>query len=106
MHHRSLLFVAALAVVSCSAPAAQPIAYSCPTCPPCVASAPPAPVIAATSIPKVEPSVAKAPSDPMADKLQMLARTESRAFEWVRSLVDEAGPRLAGSPGDKAAVAW
>jgi len=28
------------------------------------------------------------------------------AYETVRSLVDEVGPRLAGSPGDKAAVAW
>jgi hypothetical protein len=29
----------------------------------------------------------------------------SRAFEWVREIVDRAGPRLAGSPGDRAAVA-
>lgn len=29
----------------------------------------------------------------------------SRAFEWVREIVDQAGPRLAGSPGDRAAVA-
>jgi carboxypeptidase Q len=105
MQHRSLFFVAALAVVSCSAPAAQPIA-SCPACPPCAASAAPPPVIAATSIPKVELSADKAPLDPIAEKLHTLARTESRAFEWVRSLVDEAGPRLAGSPGDKVAVAW
>jgi carboxypeptidase Q len=106
MQHRSLFLVAALAVVSCSAPATQPIASSCPACPPCAASAAPAPVIAATSIPKVEPSANKASLDPIAEKLQALARTESRAFEWVRSLVDEAGPRLAGSPGDKVAVAW
>jgi carboxypeptidase Q len=30
----------------------------------------------------------------------------SRAVEWVRGLTDEAGPRLAGSPGDRAAVDW
>ena len=30
----------------------------------------------------------------------------SRAFEHVRGLTDEAGPRLAGSPGDAAGVAW
>lgn len=30
----------------------------------------------------------------------------SRAVEWVRGLTDEAGPRLAGSPGDRAAVNW
>jgi hypothetical protein len=29
----------------------------------------------------------------------------SRASEWVRQLTDRAGPRLAGSPGDRAAVA-
>jgi len=45
-------------------------------------------------------------SDPIVDKLHSLARTESRAYDLVRSLVDEAGSRLAGSPGDKAAVAW
>jgi carboxypeptidase Q len=28
----------------------------------------------------------------------------SRAAEWVRDIVDQAGPRLAGSPGDRAAV--
>ena len=30
----------------------------------------------------------------------------TRAVEWVRRLADEVGPRLAGSPGDRAAVAW
>lgn len=30
----------------------------------------------------------------------------TRAVEWVRRLTDEVGPRLAGSPGDRAAVAW
>src|SRR5258706_15567933 len=30
----------------------------------------------------------------------------SRAAGWVRSLTDRVGPRLAGSPGDKLAVAW
>ena len=28
----------------------------------------------------------------------------SRAIDWVREIVDQAGPRLAGSPGDRAAV--
>ncbi|HMM33255.1 MAG TPA: M20/M25/M40 family metallo-hydrolase [Thermoanaerobaculia bacterium] len=31
---------------------------------------------------------------------------QTRAVEWVRRLTDEVGPRLAGSPGDRAAVAW
>src|SRR4051812_30649507 len=32
--------------------------------------------------------------------------TSSQAYETVRSLTDEAGPRLAGSSGGKIAVAW
>lgn len=34
------------------------------------------------------------------------ALKESRAFEWVRRLTDEVGPRLAGSAGDRAAGPW
>ena len=32
--------------------------------------------------------------------------TRTRATEWVRRLTDEVGPRLAGSAGDRAAIAW
>jgi hypothetical protein len=39
-------------------------------------------------------------------QLQRAALTGTRAFDFVRSLTDEVGPRLAGSPGDAAAVAW
>lgn len=52
------------------------------------------------------PDKPKAPADPIVDKLQSLARSESRAYDLIRSLVDEAGSRLSGSPGDKAAVLW
>jgi carboxypeptidase Q len=38
--------------------------------------------------------------------LRERATAGSRAAEWVRGLTDEAGPRLAGSPGDRAAVGW
>jgi Zn-dependent M28 family amino/carboxypeptidase len=38
--------------------------------------------------------------------LQREALSSRRAFDLVRSLCDEAGPRLAGSPGDRAALAW
>lgn len=41
-----------------------------------------------------------------AESLREKASTGSRASEWVRSLTDEVGPRLAGSPGDRAAVNW
>lgn len=66
---------------------------------------PPSPSVAALTTP------AKAPEPPppgaaVAQKLADLARTESQAFDTVRSLVDEVGPRLSGSAGDKAAVAW
>ena len=30
----------------------------------------------------------------------------TRASEWVRGLIDSSGPRLAGSPGDRASIAW
>ncbi|HEY8038154.1 MAG TPA: M20/M25/M40 family metallo-hydrolase [Polyangiaceae bacterium] len=38
--------------------------------------------------------------------LQREELTRSNATAFVRSLCDEVGPRLAGSPGDRAAVAW
>jgi len=38
--------------------------------------------------------------------LQSRALSESRAFKILESLTQEVGPRLAGSPGDEAAVAW
>jgi hypothetical protein len=41
-----------------------------------------------------------------AESLSAQAFAGTRASEWVRSLIDTAGPRLSGSPGDKAAIAW
>lgn len=41
-----------------------------------------------------------------ATALQQKALSGTQAFDLVRSLTVEAGPRLAGSAGDKAAVAW
>jgi hypothetical protein len=38
--------------------------------------------------------------------LQREELSSSHAFSIVRSLCDEVGPRMAGSPGDRAAVAW
>jgi carboxypeptidase Q len=42
----------------------------------------------------------------IAESLRESAFAGTRASEWVRGLVDTAGPRLSGSPGDKAAIAW
>jgi Zn-dependent M28 family amino/carboxypeptidase len=53
-----------------------------------------------------------APSAPLpafaatAAKLRDTVLASSQAFDIVRSLSDEAGHRLAGSPGNRAAVAW
>ena len=41
-----------------------------------------------------------------AEQLRAKALAGSRASEWVRGLTDRAGPRLAGSPGDREGVAW
>ncbi len=41
-----------------------------------------------------------------AEALREKALAGSRASEWVASLTDRAGPRLAGSAGDREAVAW
>lgn len=39
-------------------------------------------------------------------EIQREELSSTNAFEFVQSLCDEAGPRLAGSAGDRAAVAW
>ena len=39
-------------------------------------------------------------------QLRDQALAGSRAVDWVRGLTDEVGPRLSGSPGDKASVEW
>jgi hypothetical protein len=41
-----------------------------------------------------------------AESLREKAFAGTRAAEWVRSLIDTSGPRLAGSPGDRASIAW
>ena len=45
------------------------------------------------------------PPKPMVEVLRDQSRT-TRAFEWVRSLCDDVGARMSGSPGDARAVAW
>jgi hypothetical protein len=50
-------------------------------------------------------STRAAPGGPAAD-LRDRTLASSEALETVRSLTDEAGPRLSGSPGDALAVAW
>lgn len=72
----------------------------------------PRPTLAALSLPlallsplALADTPAHAPA-PALLQLQRDALTSTRAFGFVRSLSDEVGPRMAGSPGDPAAVAW
>lgn len=69
---------------------------------------PAAPVAAAE--PPLEPPHAPAllPEETRAAVAALAAKgsAQTRAVEWVRRLTDEVGPRLAGSPGDRAAIAW
>jgi hypothetical protein len=55
----------------------------------------------ATPPPALAPEVRR-----IAESLRESAFSGTRASEWVRGLIDTAGPRLSGSPGDKAAIAW
>jgi carboxypeptidase Q len=42
----------------------------------------------------------------IAESLRESGFAGTRASEWVRGLIDTAGPRLSGSTGDKASIAW
>lgn len=63
---------------------------------------------AAPAVPQPPASVASIPSEIVstASALRDGAMEGTRAYEIVRSLTFETGPRLAGSPGDRAGVEW
>jgi len=68
-------------------------------------------VPAATAVPASTPTpAAPTPFTPAvlseARALRERALVDDTAYELVRSLTNEVGPRLAGTPGDAAAVAW
>ncbi|NNM14512.1 MAG: M20/M25/M40 family metallo-hydrolase [Gammaproteobacteria bacterium] len=50
--------------------------------------------------------VAPSQLDPLAQQLAQKALNDQIAYQLTESLTMQVGPRLAGSPGDKAAVAW
>lgn len=63
--------------------------------------------------PLAAPALAQGPGGALPPETQMAVAAlaakgaaPTRATEWVRRLTDEVGGRLAGSPGDRAAVAW
>ena len=66
-----------------------------------LALAPGRPAVAADPPPVIPPEVRRT-AEALADK----AFVGTRASEWVRGLVDTAGSRLSGSPGDKLAIEW
>jgi len=61
--------------------------------------------LAATSAAPAEDSLLSPAATATAAALRDRVAAGSRASDWVRDLNDLAGPRLAGSPGDRAAVA-
>jgi carboxypeptidase Q len=93
------LLVTTLFVAACGAPAPTPVVAPAPE----VGSADVAPVPVASVAPSA--SVAVPLPEPIA-QLEDTSRTPTRAKEIVRSIVDEVGARIAGSPSDRLAVAW
>ena len=65
------------------------------------AAGPPSPSRAADAVPALAPEIRTT-----AESLREMAFSGTHASEWIRSLVDHSGPRLSGSPGDRASVAW
>jgi hypothetical protein len=61
--------------------------------------------LAATSAAPAEESLLSPAASATAAALRDRVAAGSRASDWVKELNDLAGPRLAGSPGDRAAVA-
>lgn len=66
------------------------------------------PILLAAAEPPLESPQAPLPEETRAAvaTLASAGSARTRAVEWVRRLTDEVGPRLAGSPGDRAAIAW
>ncbi len=58
-------------------------------------------VLQAADVPALSPEVRKT-----AEALREKAFAGTKAADWVRSLTDEVGPRLSGSPQDAVGVAW
>ncbi len=103
----SLPFLGGVALALASAcgsppPAAAPTPAAVP--PPTASSAPPA--VAAAPPPAASASPAPAPLPDAVRDLQRAILGGHGAVDAVASITTEVGARLAGSPGDKLAVAW
>ena len=98
------LFLLPLTAACASAPPPAAAPAPAPSAPPPVAPTPVASVAASAATP-----VAAAPAAPLPDDVRELQRSilaGHGALDAVSSLTTEVGARLAGSPGDKLAVAW
>ena len=62
----------------------------------------PVPALSAADAAPVIPAEVRRTAEALREK----AFVGTRASEWVRGLVDTAGSRLSGSPGDKASIEW
>lgn len=120
IHHKlSYLALSACAfAAACTGASKDPLPPPAATCPTALASAqtppkssadlPPVAVASASTplLPPPEPSLLEPDLVLTASGLRESVLSSSRALDWVRSLTDEAGNRLAGSPGNQRAVAW
>jgi Zn-dependent M28 family amino/carboxypeptidase len=95
-------------VAGCGAPPAPARPVAPPTTSASTRAASPAPArVAGASIDALAAPLGLGPGAlAAAARLRDAPDAESQALAIARGLVDAAGPRLAGSPGDKAAVAW
>lgn len=99
MHRRALLLMFSLAACSPSAASLGPDGGAGDVSPGAASAASFVTGSAAIPPPAKEP-------ESVGRTLRQTTLETSRAFDVVRSLSDEVGPRLSGSPGSKAAVAW
>jgi carboxypeptidase Q len=97
MRPAALLLALATTAACSNAPAPAPSSES--------SSQPPAATVASPAAPAPSASLPPGPRTP-ADDFREAVLHDSRAFATVRSLTDECGPRLSGSPGNKTAIAW
>jgi carboxypeptidase Q len=116
MRPRDSILITFLAITAFAACAPSALAPAPASAPPTASS--PAPTTA-VAIDRASPTASPAPTEAAKDAaapkpepespardLREATLRSSQAWDTVRSLVDEVGPRISGSAGDKAAVAW
>jgi carboxypeptidase Q len=97
-----LLIALAVALTACSGEGSTFLATEAPR----PSAPPPEPAPTPAPPPAPPPAPTPPPEEGAVKALREAVLSSSRAFDLVRSLSGEAGPRLSGSPGNKVAVAW